>query len=160
MSPACKAVAAAYYIANRPALLERAHIRKGFQSSYWTAGTCRWEHCDELLRSDNSSGLCKYHRKLEWARRNYSASKAARRRQKLTYGIELEGKRALLLAQGGCAICRKPPTDNLRGWHTDHNHSTGAVRGVLCLNCNSGLGQFHDDPVALQAAIDYLRSHP
>ena len=39
----------------------------------------------------------------------------------------------------------------------DHNHETGDVRGVLCWNCNVGLGFFEDKPESLARAIIYLR---
>ena len=42
----------------------------------------------------------------------------------------------------------------------DHDHSTKAVRGILCLSCNLGLGSFKDDPEKLKMAIKYLESGP
>lgn len=53
-----------------------------------------------------------------------------------------------------CAICHKAPAA-----HVDHDHKTGAVRALLCFNCNGGLGQFRDDPVVLRAAADYVEEH-
>lgn len=66
---------------------------------------------------------------------------------------------ALLQAQGGvCAICAST-TSRGRGWHGDHDHKTGAFRGVLCANCNTGLGMFRDRVKSLRAAIYYLEAH-
>jgi hypothetical protein len=71
------------------------------------------------------------------------------------YGVTGEEADALLAAQGGlCAICKVAPAV-----HVDHDHVTGAVRALLCFNCNGGLGQFNDDPVVLHAAAYYVQAH-
>ncbi len=45
---------------------------------------------------------------------------------------------ALLEAQGGhCALCLSPP--RTRRLHVDRDHTTGQVRGLLCMRCNRNL---------------------
>ncbi len=72
------------------------------------------------------------------------------------YGITEEAYKDFLERQGGlCAICRglmSPP-------HVDHCHSSGKVRGLLCSECNLGLGKFKDNPEFLSRATSYLLSH-
>ena len=70
------------------------------------------------------------------------------------YGISAGEVEALIDAQGGiCLVCGKPDPE-----HVDHDHATHDVRGVLCFNCNGGLGQFKDDPATLRSAADYLEA--
>lgn len=77
---------------------------------------------------------------------------------KKKYGITVAEFDAKLIEQGGvCAICRTAEAGGRYGiWHIDHDHETGAVRGLLCTDCNLGLGRFRDDPVVLSAAVAYL----
>ncbi len=75
------------------------------------------------------------------------------------YGLSQSQIDLLLVAQGGCcAICRAPESGHTTGWHVDHDHATGAARGVLCHGCNVGLGFFKDSADNLRSAADYLNS--
>lgn len=58
-----------------------------------------------------------------------------------------------------CHICGKECSTGRR-LAVDHDHETGAVRGVLCRGCNVGLGFFGDDPELLRAAADYIQERP
>jgi hypothetical protein len=79
------------------------------------------------------------------------------------YNIDFED---MFAKQGGkCLICKTTsPEGNGDGWHVDHNHdcckgsrSCGeCVRGILCNNCNSGLGQFKDNIEFLEDAQHHL----
>lgn len=73
------------------------------------------------------------------------------------YGITEEGYYAHLMKQDGkCAICGDVQGMELR---VDHDHSTGAVRALLCAGCNAGIGMFKEDPFAMQKAIEYVVKH-
>ena len=44
-------------------------------------------------------------------------------------------------------------------WRLDHCHETREFRGWLCINCNTGLGRFYDDPDLMRKAISYLQKN-
>lgn len=74
------------------------------------------------------------------------------------YGMTLDEYREREDSQGGrCAICGDEPEGGRL--HVDHNHTTGAVRDLLCRPCNHALGNAKDDPDRLQAMIAYLQRH-
>lgn len=78
------------------------------------------------------------------------------------YGITVAQYEAMYERQcGRCALCGvDSPTFGPGGsrLHVDHDHATGAVRGLLCGACNTALGSFRDDPEVLETAAWYLRN--
>lgn len=75
------------------------------------------------------------------------------------YGIEEFDYNKLLTNQNGvCAICKQPPKENKR-LDVDHCHTTKKLRGLLCNNCNRGLGHFKDSQELLLKAKIYLINH-
>lgn len=76
------------------------------------------------------------------------------------FGVTLEFYDYTLKTQnGGCAICKGVNANGER-LAIDHCHETGRVRGLLCSNCNLGLGYFKDDLERLASASMYLKSLP
>ena len=73
----------------------------------------------------------------------------------LRYKIDSRTADQLLSSQKGtCPICGGPDPA-----HVDHSHDSGEVRGILCFNCNGGLGRFKDDLELMGRAIEYLERH-
>jgi hypothetical protein len=111
--------------------------------------------------------------KSEYGRQRWNAGPEARDKAYLNslkgrYGLTPEAYADLLERQRGkCAICRCDPNVRyaqqgvaMRRLHVDHWHDdTTAVRGLLCHNCNFGVGRWLDDPQLLKAAIRYLDKH-
>lgn len=87
--------------------------------------------------------------------KEYRKDKALKRQ----YGISLIDYNAQLRKQNGlCAICNSSPTEKF-SLAVDHDHETGSIRELLCINCNMALGGFKDDIQLLQKAIQYLNKH-
>lgn len=73
------------------------------------------------------------------------------------YGISLLAYKTLLEQQNQCCgICGFSRFVLCETLHIDHDHKTGAVRGLLCSECNHGIGNFKDSPIFLTSAIAYL----
>lgn len=92
-----------------------------------------------------------------WARKKYKQGWQAARNRRLKYdhGITARDYDLLFAAQQGkCAICHQPQLT--KALAVDHNHTTGKVRALLCNGCNTGLGSFKENRLALSNAIAYL----
>lgn len=76
-----------------------------------------------------------------------------------TYKISLEDYNELMMKQGGvCAICGHVCKTG-RKLSVDHCHTTGRVRGLLCGECNNGIGKLKDSIPLLEKAIRYLKAN-
>lgn len=80
-----------------------------------------------------------------------------RYRLKSRYSISEAEYHQLVAAQGGrCAICGVSENLDGRLWCVDHDHNTGAIRGLLCTRCNAGIGALGDTAEGVRRALNYL----
>lgn len=80
-----------------------------------------------------------------------------RERTLAQYGMTTVEYGKMLSMQGGmCAICGRLAGDLRAKLHVDHDHSTGNVRGLLCYDCNRGIGLLGDSADRLRRALAYL----
>ena len=85
-------------------------------------------------------------------------NKSRKQNLKINYGITLEDYEIMYSKQSGkCLICNSFKNDKGKdGLVVDHCHTKGHVRGLLCFECNTGLGRFKDNIILLENAIKYL----
>lgn len=93
------------------------------------------------------------HSSTMWRRTHPEKSAIIERRARLKkYSLTLEEYENLLVAQEyKCAICCSTKTLVI-----DHDHSTGEVRGLLCQNCNRGMGLLGDTKESITKVLRYL----
>ena len=91
--------------------------------------------------------------------RDNNQEKVLNKRYKERYGITYSEYKARLVSQNfKCLICGVDQKETKqKKLVVDHNHSTIEIRGLLCHNCNCGLGHFVDNVEVLQKAITYLQ---
>jgi dCTP deaminase len=102
--------------------------------------------------------------KREWAQRQRDHQRTDGTRRdymlRIRYGISEAEWDQMFDRQGQrCAICKCQEPKSKVGWHTDHDHDSGEIRGILCENCNRGLGMYEHDISFLRRAAAYLGIH-
>ena len=90
--------------------------------------------------------------------RRKSCSQKCRKLMNRANKYKLEPGALRYLLQSPCFICGDEIEDSKKR-HIDHCHESGEPRGILCHNCNIGLGMFHDDPIRLEKASKYIREN-
>ena len=114
---------------------------------------------DAAHREKRNAFAAAYHAAHREERAAYNAGRreeAAAKRLTREYGLSQGEWDAMFAAQGNRCAIHGGELPAGRRWHTDHDHQTGTVRGILCPDCNTALGLFRDDPARLMAAIEYL----
>ena len=112
----------------------------------------------DASRPNKLSRNCKTCNRTRSLAHYYRTTEVQRSRQlKRHYGITAAEFDIMLANQGGCcAICGTTNPGGKGAFHVDHCHETGTVRGLLCQQCNMGLGHFQDNTQSLAIAIYYL----
>ena len=133
--------------------------KDGFQ---YTCKNCvRGNRCSDKSRQH----IQKYNKSKSGrlAAKKYRNTKKGRLANKISqlktkYGLSLLRFNMLFHKQEGCcAICGKHQSELKVNLSVDHDHQTGKVRGLLCFNCNTGMGNLGDNTELLLKAVAYLK---
>jgi len=118
---------------------------------YFTGEPCKNGHVAERW---NYNGMCVVCKRESDRQSNLKAGK--KYRIKKDYGLTMEQvDKQRALQDNMCNVCGDKFPDEYKV-QIDHCHSTGKVRGLLCINCNWLLGKSKDDPELLRKAANYL----
>ena len=115
----------------------------------------------DLSFKDGLNYCCRECSNAKLRQRYAEHSEHERNRQlKKNFGLTPEQFDSMVETQGGrCAICgTDEPGGKKTRFSIDHDHETGKVRGLLCNNCNVGIGRLKEDPFIFESAMVYLRS--
>lgn len=104
-------------------------------------------------RARNAEQVREYSRQWQREQRAKNPVRYRRREQAATYGMTAEQLDAMYNAQDSCCASCGEKHDRLQ---IDHDHQTGAVRGLLCGPCNSTAGRANDSVDRLMAVAAYL----
>lgn len=140
--------------------------KKAYMAEYYRNNRDKYRRTPEQQEKHNAARREKYAKDKGYREtikskvREYQAAnpdkrKAVRLRR---FSLTLQEFEMLLNQQGGkCAICGYDDLSDKNFFPlVDHDHKTGIVRGLLCLNCNQALGKLKDSVQNLDNAKRYL----
>jgi hypothetical protein len=123
---------------------------------YFTGRPCNKGHVAKRYKSTNQCKDCQKEYGF-FNKRKYRLNR---------YGMtEVEYFQLLIKQDFKCAICKEVETaidgatKETKVLSVDHCHKTEKTRGLLCTNCNQGIGKFKDDLTKLKAAVEYLEKY-
>ena len=95
----------------------------------------------------------------EWQKKKVRGKGSKDYELRRNFDIGIEDYNAMFNEQNGvCYICERHPHEvgDGRALAVDHCHHTGTIRGLLCGDCNRGVGLMQDDINLLRRAVKYL----
>ena len=140
----------------------------GGYTRYSTGVACVHGHIADRRAKTGECLTCRADFLIVWRKNNPDKVKKYQRITNLrkNFGLSIEDYEQMLIKQNNvCAICEKPETfihhmtNEPAALAVDHCHKTNKVRQLLCRNCNSAIGLFHEDVKVMQNAINYLETH-
>lgn len=143
---------------------------KKFTREYYKKHPEAWKRYGEKLKkwAEENPELAKIKNKMDYAncaekqkaykKANY-CSVIQREKNLARYGITTDDFNRILLQQNNCCEICKIELTATEKTAVDHCHTTGKVRGILCRNCNAGIGMLKESVTALESAIKYLQKH-
>ena len=141
--------------AERPVGEFRVRVKDGHRYMERQCLECRREYNRIQSKKHTANNQEKIRAKYRAKKHHFRLNHLSRK-----YNLTQQSLDELIARQEGmCAICGERLDSLSRPYHIDHCHSTNVVRGILCLNCNVGLGNFKDDPTRLESALSYLAAH-
>jgi hypothetical protein len=144
---------------------------KDFITKKWCSSCTEYKDKSEFnknkQKNDGLSYTCRECKKVEckdWYSKNkvYQSKYMREKSLKRLYNITLDGFDELRIKHNNkCAICGTEPGKPRAGkqkkfLEVDHDHKTGAIRGLLCSKCNTAIGLLEDEVDLLKKAIKYL----
>lgn len=114
-----------------------------------------YQECIKCERVKLSTDFHKDHRRQNGRRDECKQCRNLHRR--IIHKAQGSREQILEAQDNACGICGVSNEDTETKFVMDHNHNTHLIRGILCSNCNVGLGYFKDQPARLALAIDYLK---
>jgi hypothetical protein len=143
-----------YYRTHKEEILKREKIQRKNHAEYY-------KNYNEEYRKGKEKYFKNYGKKYRDSHKQELFLKARARIIKQKYGITLDDyEYRLSLQEGKCAICKCGVENNYgRNLAVDHNHETGELRGLLCVDCNRALGLLQDNINNVQSAFSYLAQY-
>jgi len=145
---------------------ERRRRNREKSAKYRRENPEKWKEIDRRaklkLRQNPEKNLQKLTYQQQYREENRKALSDKERQRR--FGITPEEYSDLFKSQNGtCAICKQPETatrlGKVKALAVDHCHQSGVVRGLLCADCNMGIGKLKEDKNILFSAIQYLERH-